>query len=85
MILKVEDTWFKVPRHLFEENSSVFRDMFQLPAAEGVVLDGATEGQPLCLDGIQKAHFRSLLTAMKCPTLKSSNFFLYYGRELTKD
>jgi hypothetical protein len=61
---------FKVPRHLFEENSAVFQDMFQLPVADGTVVDGATEDQPLCLHGVRKADFQWLLWAMKCPTTK---------------
>jgi len=70
IIFLVEDTLFKVPRRLFENNSIVFQDMLQLPTAEGVVPDGTTEDEPLCLEGIQKTPFQQLLAVMKCPTSK---------------
>jgi len=63
----VEDTLFKLPRYLFEESSDVFRDMFQLPAPEGIPPDGSSDEQPLVLEGIRKADFRLLLEALKFP------------------
>ncbi|RDB18093.1 hypothetical protein Hypma_000976 [Hypsizygus marmoreus] len=58
VIFQVEDTLFKVPRHHFEQNSVVFRDMFTAP---GTSIDGRTRERPLRLDGISKADFRLFL------------------------
>jgi hypothetical protein len=65
--LQVENTLFKLPRYLFEESSEVFRDMFLLPAPEGMPYDGSSDEQPLILQGVHKLDFRRLLRAMKIP------------------
>jgi hypothetical protein len=59
--MQVEDTLFRVPRCYFEQESEVFRDMFQLPVAKGTTPDGCSDEQPLRLDGIVKEDFRQLL------------------------
>ena len=73
---QVEDTLFKLPRHLFEESSDVFRDMFLLPAPEGVSPDGCSDEQPLVLEGVRKADFRRLLEALKFPVSRSGINYL---------
>jgi hypothetical protein len=62
--MQVENTLFRVPRHHFEQESEVFRDMFQLPIAEDATPDGCSDEQPLRLDGILKQDFRQLLRVM---------------------
>lgn len=67
---QVEDTLFRLPRCMFEEQSEIFRDMFQLPHPDGASCDGSSEEQPLFLHGVRKAPFRRLLMAMdqrECP------------------
>ena len=59
----MENYFFKVPRHHFE-SSEIFRDMFQLPIAEGVQPDGFSKEQPLRLGGIKKGDFQQLLRIM---------------------
>ena len=61
---KVEGELFRVPRYYFEEASPVFRDMFQLPVAEGVVPDGVGDEQPLFLHGVDREDFQQLLRVM---------------------
>lgn len=65
--MQVENTLFRVPRYYFEQESDVFRDMFQFPVAEGAVPDGCSDEQPLRLDGIKKEDFRQLLRVMFPP------------------
>ena len=73
----MEDTLFKVPRYLFEDNSDVFRDMFLLPSPEGVACDGSSDEQPLFLEGIPKVAFQQLLRAMKFPVSRSEACFIF--------
>jgi len=68
--MQVEDTLYRVPRHPFEQESEVFRDMFGLPIVKGAIPDGLSDEQPLHLEGIMKEDFRQLLRIM---------FPRYYG------
>jgi len=61
---QVEDQLFKVPRHYFEEDSEIFRTMFQLPVPQGEIPDGSSKDKPLYLQGIAKDEFRQLLKVM---------------------
>lgn len=60
----MEGVLFKVPRRYFEQDSAVFRAMFQLPVPESAIPDGMSDQQPLRLDGIAKKDFRQLLRTM---------------------
>ena len=62
--LQVEDTLFRVPRRYFEQESEIFRTMFQLPVAEGIAPDGSSNERPLLLEGVNKEDFRQLLKVM---------------------
>jgi len=64
VVFLVEDSLFRVPRILFELNSEVFRDMFELPVPEGTTPDGSSDEQPLRFDGIEKKDFRQLLRVL---------------------
>jgi len=64
VVFLVEDRLFKVPRRYFEEDSEVFRDMFQLPVPKDVVPDGCSRENPLRLEGIAKEDFKQLLKIM---------------------
>ncbi|KAG6824887.1 hypothetical protein H0H92_005518 [Tricholoma furcatifolium] len=66
VVFSVDDTLFKVPRHHFEQDSSVFRDMFNLPCAEGVLPEGETDENPINLEAITKEEFFSFLEVI-CP------------------
>jgi hypothetical protein len=62
--MQVEDTLFRVPRSYLEEESEVFREMYQLPIAENTTPDGCSDEQPLRLDGVKKEDFRQLLRVL---------------------
>lgn len=55
---------FKVPRHHFEQDSVMFRDMFSLPVGAEGTADGSSRETPLHLDGINKDEFRQLLRVL---------------------
>jgi hypothetical protein len=61
-MIQVEGSLFKVPRLYFEKNSSVFSDMFSLPAAD--TQEGCSDQNPIKLESILKIDFQRLLTAM---------------------
>ncbi|KAF7984294.1 hypothetical protein HWV62_15257 [Athelia sp. TMB] len=58
----VENELFKVPKFYFEKESSVFRDMFQMPSFGS--LEGDSDELPIVLESIEKADFTALLAAM---------------------
>jgi hypothetical protein len=61
----VEDTLYRVPRNRFEQESEVFRGMFQLPIPIGTIIpDGSNNQQPLRLAGVSKEDFEQLLRFM---------------------
>ena len=62
--LQVEDMLFRVPRRYFEQESEIFRTMFQLPVANDTAPDGSSNEQPLLLEGVNKEDFRQLLRVM---------------------
>jgi len=64
VIFLVENRLFKAPRRYFEEDSEIFRTMFQLPIPENVVPDGSSKENPLRLVGIEKNDFQQLLRVM---------------------
>ncbi|KAF8627757.1 hypothetical protein AX17_006123 [Amanita inopinata Kibby_2008] len=61
IVFRVEDELFKVPRQLFLHESSVFRDMVDMPICESKALDGNSDKNPLVLEGVQKNNFITLL------------------------
>ena len=64
----MENVLFRVPRHPFETESEVFRDMFALPLEDdSLVSDGSSDEKPLILDGIAANNFRALLKALMNP------------------
>lgn len=63
-VLQVASTLFRVPRSLFLHHSEVFRDMFALPRSDSAKVEGATDDDPICLDGYTAEEFRSLLKIM---------------------
>ena len=60
----MEDTIFKVHRHDFEDNSPVFRDMFDVGKADAT--EGLLPDNPIRLEGISVEDFRQLLRAIYC-------------------
>jgi hypothetical protein len=55
---------FKVPRLPFEQKSSVFGGMFDLPMADGNQQEGCNDENPIRLESIYKLDFERLMTAM---------------------
>ncbi|KAF8331262.1 hypothetical protein F5887DRAFT_1162694 [Amanita rubescens] len=64
IIFLVEDQLFKVPRHLFLQESEIFRDILSCPVPKGARPDGLSDDQPLQLQGIAAKDFVLLLQCM---------------------
>ncbi|KAF8161473.1 hypothetical protein B0H34DRAFT_701089 [Crassisporium funariophilum] len=64
IVLKVENTLFKVPRKGFESGQNAFTTLFTLPPPEGARAEGADDALPISLHGISKAHFRAFLLVL---------------------
>jgi len=60
---RVENTLFRVPRHVLETSSEVFRDMFLLPVGVGST-EGETDSHPIVLEGISSHTFKLLLKVL---------------------
>jgi hypothetical protein len=58
---QVENTYFKIPRHNFQQDSAFFRDMFSFEADEGW-----TKEKPFHLDDVSKHDFVAFLKVI-CP------------------
>lgn len=56
---------FRVPRHPFEMESPVFKDMFSMPADS--LTDGCSDESPLILPGVRASDFRTFLKALLDP------------------
>lgn len=66
VVFLVEDTLFRVPRKLLEEESTVFRDMFLLPQPNNDAIEGQDDTRPVILHGVSKADFECLLKVLLC-------------------
>ncbi|KAK2467423.1 hypothetical protein APHAL10511_000658 [Amanita phalloides] len=64
VIFQVENQLFKVPRHLFLQESEIFRDIFSCPVPKGAHPDGLSDEQPLHLRGIAAKDFVLLLRCL---------------------
>lgn len=60
----MEGTLFKIPRSTVEKHSDVFWKKYLLGPQGEEISDGLTDQQPLRLDGVDAAEFRSLLKVM---------------------
>ncbi|KAF8627758.1 hypothetical protein AX17_006124 [Amanita inopinata Kibby_2008] len=68
IVFNVEDELFKAPKHLFIEQSEIFRNMFDTPVPEGAPLpDGSTDARPLVLEGVRSVDFMLLLVCLYPP------------------
>ena len=73
----MEGELFKVPRLYFENESSIFKDMFQIPSLES--REGTNDDLSITLESIKKADFAALLAAMfpeQVPILVGCRFML---------
>jgi hypothetical protein len=61
---QVEDELFKIPRHYFEKNSTVWADVFSLPPVVNQVAEGASDEHPIILESIEKADFQVFLSVL---------------------
>lgn len=59
---QVEGVLFKVPRFKFERSSSVFSDMFAIPAEDSQ--EGSSDDKPIRLELIEQVDFQRFLSAM---------------------
>ena len=57
----MEDCLFRVPREPLEAESTVFRDIFLLPQAGDVPVEGQNDENPVVLEGIENDDFAQLL------------------------
>ena len=57
----MEDCLFRVPREPLEAESTVFRDIFLLPQAGDVPVEGQDDENPVVLEGIENDDFAQLL------------------------
>jgi len=63
VIIRVESTLYKVPRHILSEHSHVFRDMFVLPSGDQPA-EGFSDDDPIVLQGVTSYDFRQLLRVL---------------------
>ncbi|KAL5511387.1 hypothetical protein ACEPAH_4603 [Sanghuangporus vaninii] len=68
---EVEGTLFRVPRHPFETESQIFKDMFEIPSDSSA--DGSSDEKPLILPGISANDFRAFLKVLFDPAHAPQN------------
>ncbi|KAL5529477.1 hypothetical protein ACEPAG_5462 [Sanghuangporus baumii] len=68
---EVEGTLFRVPRHPFETESPIFKDMFGMPSDS--LADGSSDEKPLILPGISAKDFRVFLKVLFDPAHAPQN------------
>ena len=61
---QVEDTLYRVPRHYFEQESEVLRDMFNKPQATDTIQDSCDEGRLCVFADIKGKDFEQLLRVL---------------------
>ncbi|KAK2467422.1 hypothetical protein APHAL10511_000657 [Amanita phalloides] len=61
VVFQAENRLFKVPRHVFLQQSQVFRDMFSLPVPQDTKPEGMNDDSPLILSGVRAIDFSRLL------------------------
>ncbi|PFH47358.1 hypothetical protein AMATHDRAFT_67826 [Amanita thiersii Skay4041] len=64
IIFLVEGRLFKVPKHMFIQESQLFRTMLSLPVPNGTPADGSSDDHPLKLDGVKAADFTHILRCL---------------------
>ena len=64
MMSQVEDTLYRLPRHYFEQESEVLRDMFNKPQATETTQDSGDEGQLCVFVDIKRKDFEQLLRVL---------------------
>ena len=65
LIMQVEMTLFRVPRHGFEADGSIFQTLFSLPnSMESEQAEGRDDKCPIVLGAITKEYFRGFLRVM---------------------
>ncbi|PFH47360.1 hypothetical protein AMATHDRAFT_152243, partial [Amanita thiersii Skay4041] len=60
----VENRLFKVPKHMFVQESQLFQTMLSLPVPAGTPADGSSDARPLKLDGVKAVEFMHLLRCL---------------------
>ncbi|TDL14617.1 hypothetical protein BD410DRAFT_778758 [Rickenella mellea] len=73
IVFLVDGRLYRLPRILFEGQSSVFKDMFLLPPPSNTNsesdsnendAEGMSEANPIHLDGVRRSHFESFLQVL---------------------
>ncbi|KAI0726910.1 hypothetical protein C8Q72DRAFT_887192 [Fomitopsis betulina] len=62
VIIRVEETLFRVHRHFLTRHSKVFADLFKLPPVAGKPGEGLTDEHPIILEGVTCRDFERLLS-----------------------
>ncbi|EJD02147.1 uncharacterized protein FOMMEDRAFT_87648, partial [Fomitiporia mediterranea MF3/22] len=60
----VEKVLFKVPRHPFEDESELFKDMFALPPGGDRLPEGSSDSEPFVLHDVTMKDFEALLKVL---------------------
>jgi len=68
----VENCLFRVPIEPFEQESTVFRDMFSMPQGSQDTVEGLSDDKPIRLDGVTKHDFEQLLKALFHRSVRSN-------------
>ncbi|RPD67210.1 hypothetical protein L227DRAFT_619446 [Lentinus tigrinus ALCF2SS1-6] len=68
IVIRVQDTLYKLHRSLLERHSPVFRELFTVPQPEGST-EGLAEDNPIILSGIEAIDFTRLLWLLYPPVL----------------
>ncbi|KAF8521424.1 hypothetical protein BU17DRAFT_26318, partial [Hysterangium stoloniferum] len=58
---QVEETLFKVPRHMFTEDLAYFLQLYQLPMLDNTAQKGSSEVDPITLNDVSGTDFLHIL------------------------
>lgn len=64
IVIRVDDTLFRVHRFLLGRDNSAFEDMLSLPCGRGKEAEGFTDSNPITLFGESPKNFRVLLSVL---------------------
>ncbi|KAJ7114598.1 hypothetical protein C8R43DRAFT_935268 [Mycena crocata] len=70
-VIRVEDTLFRVHRFIFVRDSQVFAELFTLPQASDLAVEGKSDDLPIHLHGDKPDDFRSLFKYIYAPALET--------------
>ncbi|KAF7309190.1 hypothetical protein MKEN_01121600 [Mycena kentingensis (nom. inval.)] len=65
--LQVQNTLFQIPKSCLQQNSEIFAHMFEIPqpeAGDGSTIQGQSDENPILLEGVSAADFKSLIKVL---------------------